>query len=141
MQVLSARLPQKNRINAILLGFRTLVALAMIRIHGIKKVKDIEGEIANIPDPLGFGGEFTAFMAIFTNIVLAAFVGLGFLTRLSAIGILAVTLSGLFLVHWNDPWLVKDSPLMYSLAFFLILIIGPGKYSLDHLITNRIRRF
>ncbi|MEL7001398.1 MAG: DoxX family protein [Bacteroidota bacterium] len=138
-RMLSADFPSQGRMSITMLIFRSLVAFAMIRTHGIKKVADIEGEIANIPDPFGLGGEFTAFMAIFTNIVLTAFIALGFFTRLSALGILSVTLSGLFLVHWADPWPVKDIPLMYSLVYFLIMIIGPGRYSIDYLIKKRIR--
>lgn len=139
-QVLSADFPNKDRMSVTMLIFRSLVAFAMIRVHGIKKIADIEGEIANIPDPFGFGGEFTALMAVFTNIVLTVFVAIGFFTRLSAFGILSVTLSGLFLVHWADPWPVKDIPLMYSLSYFLILIMGPGKYSIDHIISKKPNR-
>lgn len=138
-RLLSVDLPDGDRQGLILLGYRSLVAFAMIRTHGIKKITDIEGEIAHIPDPLGLGGEFTAFMAIFTNLVLTVFVILGFATRLSALGILSVTLSGLFLVHWGDPWPVKDMPLMYSLAYLLILAMGPGKYSLDHFISSKMK--
>ncbi|MEO1053623.1 MAG: DoxX family protein [Bacteroidota bacterium] len=139
-QVLPAGFPSENRMSITMLIFRVLVAFAMIRTHGIKKITDIDGEIANIPDPFGFGGEFTAFMAIFTNIVLTVFIALGFFTRLSALGILSVTLSGLFLVHWGDPWPIKDIPLMYSLSYFLILLMGPGKYSIDQFISKRLSR-
>ena len=136
-RIFSAEFPGQNRLSTIMLVYRIMIAFATIRTHGLKKIDNIDAEIANIPDPLGLGGEVTAFIAIFTNLVLTTFVALGFATRISALGILSVTLSGLFLVHFNDPWPVKDVPLMYSLAYLIIFMIGPGKYSIDELISNQ----
>lgn len=134
--MLSAQKPVEKQSDLILLVFRSLVAFAMIRTHGIKKILDIKGTIAHIPDPFGIGGEISAYIAIFANVFCALFVMFGFLTRASALFILTLTLTGFFLVHWGDPWPVKDTPLIYSIAFFAILSLGPGKYSLDHLISK-----
>ncbi len=135
--MLSPAIPGKSVIDLTLLGYRMLIAFAMIRTHGWKKLVDFEGTITHIPDPLGIGGLASAFVAVGVNVVLAGFVAIGLLTRLSALGILTLTISGFFLVHFQDPWPIKDVPLMYSIAFALVLIMGPGKYSMDHrLIKN-----
>ena len=63
----------------------------------------------------------------------------GLLTRLAVLPVLAVTLTGYFVVHWNDSLLEKDMPFMYSVVFLLLLLIGPGKYSLDYLINKKLR--
>ncbi len=136
--ILSTQLPAEAVFHVGMLAFRIVVAFAMIRIHGIKKIVDIEGEIAHMPDPLGLGGELNAYIAIAINIFFAGFVGLGFLTRLFALGILPLTLMGLFVVHWQDPWPMKDAPLMYSMAFGLIALLGPGKYSIDHSLNKSL---
>ncbi len=120
-----------------LLFFRVLVSLSMINTHGLKKIRDFEGTIEHIPDPMGMGGEFSAYFAILANIVLPIFVILGLFTRLAVIPILSVTLLGFFVVHANDPWTVRDVPLMYSLAYLYLFIAGPGKYSLDNRIFNK----
>lgn len=138
-KIFNAELPKSGMMNFILLGFRLLIALSMINTHGMKKITDIKGTIAHIPDPFGMGGEISTYIAIGANIFLAAFVALGFATRLSAFGILTVTLSGFFIVHGNDPWPVRDVPLMYSLAFMLILFTGPGTISLDQLISRKLK--
>lgn len=126
--------------NASLLAFRAMVSLSMINTHGWKKIKDIAGTMEHIPDPFGIGGALSTYMAIGANIFLAGFVALGLFTRLSAVGILSVTLVGFFVVHGHDPWPVRDVPLMYSLAFLLILVLGPGKYSLDEKISNQFNQ-
>lgn len=112
--------------------FRVLVSLTMINTHGMKKLLNFEDTIQHIPDPMGIGGEISTVVAIIANIVAPLFVILGFGTRLATLPILSVTLMGFFIVHGNDPWAVRDVPLMYSLAYLLIFFMGAGKYSLDH---------
>jgi len=119
-------------IDASLLVFRVAVGLSIINTHGWNKLVDFEGNAAHIPDPFGLGGATNVVIAIVADIVFAGFVVAGFLTRFSALVVLQVTLVGLLVVHINDPWKVKDVPLMYSLAFSLIMVLGAGKYSIDH---------
>lgn len=116
----------------VLLVFRVLVSLAMIHTHGLKKILDFSGTVANIPDPFGMGGQISASIAIIANIISPIFVILGLGTRLAILPILSVTLIGFFIVHAKDPWAVKDIPLMYSLSYLLIVFLGAGKYSLDN---------
>lgn len=115
-----------------LLFFRVLVSLSMINTHGMKKLLNFEETIKHIPDPMGIGGEISAVVAIAANIVAPLFIILGLFTRLATIAILSITLMGFFIVHGNHPWVVRDVPLMYSLAYLLIFFMGAGKYSLDH---------
>lgn len=118
--------------NITLLAFRVLVSVSMINTHGMKKLLDFEGTVKHIPDPMGVGGEISAVIAIIANIIAPVFIILGLGTRLAVLPILSVTLTGFLIVHGNDPWAVRDVPLMYSLAYLLIFFMGAGKYSLDH---------
>lgn len=119
-----------------MLVFRVLVSMSMINTHGMKKLLDFEGTVEHIPDPMGIGGEISAVIAIVANIVAPVFVILGLGTRLATLPILSVTLMGFFIVHGNDPWPIRDVPLMYSLSYLLILFLGAGKYSLDYKILK-----
>ena len=114
-----------------MLAFRVLVSLSMINTHGIKKLLYFEETVANIPDPFGLGGALSTYIALLANIICPVLIIAGLFTRFAALQILSVTIMGFLVVHFNDPWAVKDVPLMYSLAYLLILYLGPGRLSLD----------
>jgi putative oxidoreductase len=63
---------------------------------------------------------------------------MGLLTRLAILPVLAVTLTGYFIEHWGDTLLERDPPFMYSIAFLLLLVLGPGRYSLDRVIERKL---
>lgn len=129
-----------HKMSVALLLFRVFVAFSLMGTHGIKKVTDIEETMAHIPDPFGLGASFSAYFAIFANVICPLFIVVGGLTRLAILPILSITLMGFFVVHFNDPWVVKDVPLMYSLAFLLLLYLGPGNYSIDYIFSNNQRQ-
>ncbi|MFC0777670.1 DoxX family protein [Flavobacterium sp. HJSW_4] len=123
--------------NFVLLFFRIAVSLELIFAHGLKKI-GIGTELAEVvPNPLGLPDAFNQVFATAANLVMPLFIIAGLMTRLAALPILAVTLTGYFVVHFNDPILVKDTPLIYSLCFLLICFTGAGKYSIDHYIISR----
>ncbi|WP_433763974.1 DoxX family protein [Flavobacterium ginsenosidimutans] len=123
--------------NFVLFFFRIAVSLELIFAHGLKKI-GVGNELAEVvPNPLGLNEVFNQVFATGANLVMPIFIIAGFMTRLAVLPILAVTLTGYFIVHFNDPILVKDTPLMYSLCFLLICFTGAGKYSIDHYIISR----
>ncbi|MEM7549899.1 MAG: DoxX family protein [Bacteroidota bacterium] len=125
--------------NLSLLIFRVTISISLFNTHGLKKIIHFEDTLNNIPDPLGMGSELSTFFAIFANVFCPLLIVLGVLTRLAIIPILSITLIGFFVVHAADPWSVRDVPLMYSIVFSLFLILGPGKYSIDQSIINRLK--
>jgi putative oxidoreductase len=126
-----------NMNNLVMLFFRVTVALELILAHGLKKVGVRVAEAEKIPNPLHLPEDFNNLFAIAANLFFPLFIIAGFFTRLATIPILAVTLTGYFIVHWNDSLLEKDTPLIYSLCFLFILIVGAGRYSLDHKFSKR----
>ncbi len=128
-----------ERYHWVMLFYRVLVAFAIIRIHGWKKITGFEEEVLHIPDPFGFGGYTATVMAILSNVVCSVFVAFGLFTRLAAFGAMMVPLIGLLVIHIADPWPAKDAPWMYSLAFLVILLMGPGKYSLDNWMYKKLK--
>lgn len=126
----------KNRPDFALLFYRVAISMSFLFIHGSKKVLNFQEEVQHIPDPFHMGGYTATIIAIFSNVVCAIFVALGLFTRLFAIGAFMIPFIGLLIVHANDPWVVKDVPLMYSLAFAIIIVLGPGRYSLDRVISK-----
>ncbi|MFC6102861.1 DoxX family protein [Olivibacter domesticus] len=137
MKIKNILVAQTTNKEVALLLFRIFVAFSIMRTHGIPKLMAFKETEAHIPDPLGFGTTFSAYYAVFANVFCAILVAFGFATRLAALLIISLTLSGLLLIHFNDPAKVQDVPLIYSIVFGFIAYVGAGKYSLDNKIFNR----
>ena len=129
--------PSCNQFNITMLLFRICVAMEMIVAHGFKKLGIGVAAAEHVPNPLHLPEMFNTAFAISANIFFPFFVLIGFCTRLSTLPTLCVTLTGYFVVHWNDSLLEKDTPFIYSIIFLLILALGPGKYSIDSYIYKK----
>lgn len=89
----------------------------------------------SVPNPLGLPDLFNQEFATLANIIMPLFIVFGFCTRMAAVPILAVTLTGYFIVHANDPLAVKDIPFMYAVSFLYIAMVGAGRYSVDNYLS------
>jgi putative oxidoreductase len=120
-----------------LLVFRVLLSLELMYAHGLKKLGIGVAEAEQVPNPLHLPETLNNLFALSANLIFPVFVILGLFTRLAVLPILAVTLTGYFVLHLHDAPLVKDAPFMYSLSFLLVFFLGAGKYSLDHKIAKK----
>ncbi|WP_282628113.1 DoxX family protein [Empedobacter sedimenti] len=123
--------------NLTLLAFRVLLSAELIYAHGLKKLGVGVSEAEVVPNPLNLPEAFNSLFADAANLFFPVFVILGLATRIAILPILAVTLTGYFVLHFHDAPLVKDTPFMYSLSFLMLLFLGPGKYSLDYFIQRK----
>lgn len=121
-----------NLNNYALLFFRIAVSLELIIAHGLKKLGIGVENTEVVPNPLGLPEALNQTFATGANIIMPIFIIFGFMTRLATLPILGVTLTGYFILHANDPILVKDVPYIYSACFLFIAITGAGRYSLDN---------
>jgi len=124
--------------NISMLFFRIAISLEMIFVHGFKKLGIGVAAAEQVPNPLHLPEDFNYAFAVFANIFFPFLVLIGLCTRLATLPSLAVTLTGYFVLHWNDAATVRDTPFIYSVIFFLILFMGPGKYSVDNYISKKI---
>jgi putative oxidoreductase len=129
--------PSSNSFHLVMLFFRVIVSVQLIVVHGLKKIGVGVAEAELIPNPLHLPEKINQYFAISSNLVFPILIILGLLTRLAILPVLAVTLTGYFIVHWSDPLLAKDIPFMYSLIFLLLFFLGPGKYSIDYFINKK----
>ena len=120
-----------------LLAFRVLLSGELIYAHGLKKLGVGVSEAEVVPNPLNLPEAFNSLFADAANLFFPVFVILGLATRIAILPILAVTLTGYFVLHFHDAPLIKDTPFMYSLSFLVLLFLGPGKYSLDYFILRK----
>jgi putative oxidoreductase len=138
IQIINPR-PSQRLLDTGLLLFRLLAGFALLRVHGLEKIANYEEEVRSIPDPFGLGGEVNVAIAIFSDVFCALLVMGGLFTRLASLAVMSTTLVGLLFVHINDPWHGRDVPMVYSIMFLVILLLGPGKYSLDGALSKALR--
>jgi len=123
--------PSDRVVDLSLLMFRISLSVELMVAHGLKKLGVGVAAAEQVPNPLHLPEAFNSLFADAANLVFPVFVIFGLFTRLAVLPILAVTLTGYFVLHWNDALLIKDTPYMYSLCYLFILAVGAGKYSLD----------
>lgn len=119
---------------------QTDVALLVLRVwfgsvlalgHGLGKVKNLGGFIDSVAG-MGFPlpivtGPFAALSEFVGGLCLA----LGLMTRLAGAAIVGTMLGAAFVVHAADPFMKKEFALAYACAALVLVIAGPGRYSLD----------
>jgi putative oxidoreductase len=116
-----------------LLLLRVWLGGSMIGLHGWGKLQKLIAGDMKFGDPLGIGPAPTLILAVLTEVVLSAFLVLGFLTRFSAL-MLACTMT----VAWAVSHGMKLSgpgngelAFIYLAGFLAILFCGGGKYGIE----------
>ena len=106
--------------------------------HGIGKMNTLlaGGEI-KFPDPFGIGSEASLGLAVFSDVVCAAVLVFGLLTRLALIPLLITMLVAAFVVHINDGLKDMEMALLYLSPYLIIFINGAGKYSVDKIAFDK----
>lgn len=123
-----------------LLLLRITVAAFMLT-HGLPKLtKLLAGGEIKFADPLGFGPELSLFLAVFAEFVCSILVGIGLATRLAAIPLMVTMAVAAFISHGADPFGRKELALIYLLIYIFLFLAGSGKYSVDHIISKRIKK-
>jgi putative oxidoreductase len=122
-----------------LLLFRIILAVFMLT-HGFPKfMRLIEGNIAGFPDPLGIGENMSLILAVLGEFAAPLVIIPGIMTRLATIPVLSAMSVAAFIVHGADPFKGREKALLYLAGFLTILILGPGRWSVDNLIHRRFK--
>lgn len=137
---ITAVFPPAKAFHLAMLFFRVLLSVELMIAHGLKKVGVGVAAAETVPNPLGLPDGLNQSMAIAANLVFPWFIMAGLFTRLAVLPVLGVTLTGYFILHWNDPIALKDVPFIYSLCYLLLLVLGPGKYSADYVINRELHK-
>ncbi|HAZ13509.1 MAG: DoxX family protein [Bdellovibrionales bacterium GWA2_49_15] len=120
-----------------LLFLRVGASALMILGHGLPKILEFGQNAQSFPDPLNVGSKASLILAIFGEAVCPLFVALGLKTRYASVPPLITMLVAAFIVHAGDSWNKMEFPLTYALLFFVIMFLGSGRFSADHLFFKR----
>lgn len=99
--------------------------------HGYQKITHFENTVKNTPPLPLLNGEMRAGLIIFSEFFCSIFVILGLFTRLACIPILIGFGIILFKVHHLDFLNTGQLASVFTLGFIAVLLIGPGKGSID----------
>lgn len=137
-KVYNTGIPDKSGHMALLI-FRILAGGFMLT-HGVPKLQRLfSGEEIKFSDPYGLGPEVSFVLVIFAEFLCSILVIMGLLTRLAVIPIMITMATAVIFAHANDPFGVKEKPLLFLIIFGLLLVFGSGRYSVDRQLEKRNR--
>ncbi|MEI9934947.1 MAG: DoxX family protein [Ferruginibacter sp.] len=102
--------------------------------HGYQKLVGFGAMKNSFVSFLGLGSSFSLALDIFAEFFCSMFLILGLFTRLATIPLIIAMLFALFEVHSGDYFGKGELASHYLIAYFVLLLVGPGKISVDGLI-------
>ena len=127
-----------QNVNLALLIARIAIGVMMIY-HGIPKIDMFNDSPVQFIDFLGLGAEITLGLAIFAEVVCSFLILIGLATRFATIPLIITMLVAVLQVHGADPFSAKEMGLHYLLVYVMLLLMGAGQYSVDHILNKRNR--
>ncbi|MCK0159675.1 DoxX family protein [Allomuricauda sp. F6463D] len=115
------------------------VGLALLRIapsvfmltHGYPKLMKLISGNTEFANPFGIGQAPSLFLAVVGEFICPLLIIIGFKTRWAAIPTAITMFVAAFMIHSADPFSVKEKALLFLVIFITIILLGPGKYSID----------
>lgn len=129
--------PNQRFLSLGLLFLRVLVGITMLT-HGLAKLTSFSELSSTFPDPIGLGGTLSLVMIICAEVGCSIFLIVGAFTRLATIPLIFSMLVVILIVHGNDPFQVKELPLLYLGVNIFLFFTGAGRISLDSILLKKI---
>ena len=107
--------------------------------HGYMKIDHYHEYLAMSKPIIGLSGKLAYNLVMGAEFGCGILLVLGFLTRLSVLPIMFVMIIAYFVAHKGQIFQMKELAFVFLVLSFLVLIVGSGKYSLDHLLFNKKR--
>lgn len=113
------------------LAFFRIAVSTMMLTHGLSKFQKLISGNFEFGDPIGIGATPSLFLAVIGEFICPILIIIGLKTRLSAIPVAVTMAVAVFIAHGADDFGTKEKPLLYLVAFITIILVGPGKFSID----------
>jgi len=120
-------------VNAAMLLLRLGLGILIMN-HGFQKLTHFNETAQHMPSLLGMGGNMSAALSIFAEFFCALFLMIGLFTRLACIPLIIDLCVVLFKAHHMDFFGQGELPSLFLAGFITILLIGPGRVSIDEMI-------
>lgn len=123
----------------VLLAVRVFVGFAMLS-HGFPKLQMLlAGGKIEFFDFMGLGPQISLILTVFAEFVCSILLILGLFTRVSLGFLIFTMVIAAFVVHGADPFEKREMSLIYLSVYLLLMVMGAGKVSVDHMIERRKR--
>lgn len=120
-----------NAVNAAMLILRLGLGTLMVVKYGFQKITHFSDTASHMPNLLGMGGTVNAALIIFAEFFCSMFLILGLFTRLACIPLIIAMSVILYRIAHFDFFGQGHLAALYLTGFIAILLIGPGKVSVD----------
>jgi len=125
-----------QKLDVAFLLLRLQVGIFMLT-HGIPKLLSYSEKMDSFADPFGLGSQVSLALAIFAEVFCSILLIVGFKTRLAVIPLIITMLVAVFIANGDKPFGRKELGLMYLIPYFVIMLTGAGKYSLDGILKRK----
>ena len=113
------------------LAFLRIAPSIMLITHGLPKFQKLISGDLEFGDPIGIGAAPSLFLAVIGEFICPILIIIGFKTRWMAVPpAITMAVAG-FIVHSADPFGTKEKAFLFLAFFIAIILLGPGKFSLD----------
>lgn len=125
------------------LFLRLFVGIMMMQ-FGIRQLYNFEAAKAMFPSLFGIDPEVTLMLMIAIEIICSLFIMAGFMTRIMALPpFFAMMVAEYYILHdlvSEAPYMLSWSqqgyvPVMFMGIYFFIMLVGPGKISVDYFLS------
>ena len=121
----------ENTFNIATLLLRLTFGLLICIDHGLQKLIHFSSQQAIFPDPFHIGRRWSLVLVVFAEVFCALLLVLGLFSRLAALVLVIELAIVVFLIHKGQPIAVQEMAIVYLAAFSALLLVGPGKMSVD----------
>lgn len=122
--------------NIAMFVLRVSSGVLMAVAHGYPKLENFSVQSAKFMHFAGMSGSTSLSLSIFAELVCSIFVVLGLFTRLACIPLLINLAVAVSMVNHYDVFKTAEKGVLFFLIFFTILLLGPGRASIDGLIKK-----
>lgn len=141
MSKLTSTYVNNNLLDFASLLLRLFAGFSMLS-HGYPKLEQLTagGEI-KFMDFLGLGPVISLVLVVFAEFICSIFVILGLFTRWMVLPLIITMLIAALMVHSADDYAVKELSIVYLVFYIVILLLGPGRFSLDKIFSKKEIRY
>ena len=109
---------------------------ALLIPHGHMKMQKFSTLVPHALDPFHLGPSVSLSLSIFAELFCSILIILGLATRLACIPVIINMAVAVFIAHKGEIFGEGEHAALYMAIFTAILFTGPGKYSLDNMISK-----